>query len=89
MSCYIKVIVSDLSQTNSHINSFPVLISHCTESQHCSALLEGAVHILLCCLETVDVDPATTKDYFAWKLEGEIKWAHFLRRNYEEVCVYI
>lgn len=65
-----------------------MLFSHCRESQHCSALLEGAVHVLLCCLEMVDVDPANSKDYFAWKVEEGIKCAYFLRRIYEEVCVY-
>ncbi|KAK1363078.1 putative nucleolar 27S pre-rRNA processing, Urb2/Npa2 [Heracleum sosnowskyi] len=64
---------------------YAVLRHYRSESQHCSALLEGAVHVLLCCLEMVDVDPATTKDYFAWKVEEGIKCAHFLKRIYEEV----
>lgn len=61
---------------------------YCSESQRCSALLEDAVHVLLCCLEMVEVDPATTNDYLAWEVQEGIKCAYFLRRIYEEVFVY-
>lgn len=62
-----------------------VLKHHKSESQQCIALLEGAVYVLLSCLEMVDVDPAIRKDYFAWKLQEGVKCAYFLRRIYEEI----
>ncbi|KAL1815472.1 hypothetical protein ACET3Z_018046 [Daucus carota] len=62
-----------------------VLKHYKSESQRCSALLEDAVRVLLCCLEMVEVDPGTTKDYFAWEVQEGIRCAYFLRRIYEEV----
>lgn len=36
----------------------------------------------------VEVDPSATKDHIAWEVQEGIKCADFLRRVYEEVCVY-
>lgn len=43
--------------------------------------------MLLSSLEIVDVDPATRKDCFTWKIQEGVKCAYFLRRIYEEVCL--
>ncbi|KAK1357560.1 Urb2 domain-containing protein [Heracleum sosnowskyi] len=62
-----------------------VLKHYKSETQRCSALLEDAVHVLLCCLEMVEVDPSPAKDYLAWEVQEGIKCAYFLRRIYEEL----
>ncbi|KAL2477007.1 Nucleolar 27S pre-rRNA proCES [Forsythia ovata] len=62
-----------------------VLKHHKRETQQCLALLEDSVSVLLQCLEIVNIDSVTRKDYFAWEVQEAVMCASSLRRVYEEV----
>lgn len=56
-----------------------------SDCEHCIAVLEQSVRVLLQFLETVDSDLVIKKGYLSWEVQEGVKCACSLRRIYEEV----